>query len=91
MKLTDSRSSVRAGPNASESRLFDLKNCNRCVIVSRDPKLNGAQHKPNCATKDSDKLLEMGVEGRRSPSASPERVRVQRQGARGKFFETPCN
>lgn len=47
--------------------------------VIRDPKLNGVQHKASCATKDSDKLLDMDVEGRRSPSASPERVRVQRQ------------
>ncbi|KOC59860.1 R3H and coiled-coil domain-containing protein 1-like [Habropoda laboriosa] len=47
--------------------------------VIRDPKLNGVQCKSDCATKDTTTLLEMGVEGRRSPSASPERVRVQRQ------------
>ncbi|XP_054004848.1 uncharacterized protein LOC128890410 isoform X1 [Hylaeus anthracinus] len=45
--------------------------------VIRDPKLNGVQCKPNAKVIDT--LLEMGVEGRRSPSASPERVRVQRQ------------
>ncbi|XP_076175324.1 uncharacterized protein LOC143150745 isoform X2 [Ptiloglossa arizonensis] len=45
--------------------------------VIRDPKLNGVQCKSN--TKVTDSLPEMGVEGRRSPSASPERIRVQRQ------------
>ncbi|OAD59271.1 R3H and coiled-coil domain-containing protein 1-like [Eufriesea mexicana] len=47
--------------------------------VIRDPKLNGEQCKLDCATKGIGSLVEMGVEGRRSPSASPERVRVQRQ------------
>ncbi|XP_033342397.1 uncharacterized protein LOC117229749 isoform X1 [Megalopta genalis] len=42
----------------------------------RDPKLNGAQCKSS--TKVADTLLEMGADGRRSPSASPDRVRVQR-------------
>ncbi|CAK9824345.1 Coiled-coil domain-containing protein R3HCC1L [Anthophora retusa] len=46
--------------------------------VIRDPKLNGVQCKSDCATKDTSTLLEMGV-GQRSRSASPERVRVQRQ------------
>ncbi|KAK9295638.1 hypothetical protein QLX08_010068 [Tetragonisca angustula] len=45
--------------------------------VIRDPKLNGEQCKPT--TKGIDTLFEMGVEGQRSPSASPEHVRVQRQ------------
>ncbi|XP_015434853.1 PREDICTED: R3H and coiled-coil domain-containing protein 1 isoform X2 [Dufourea novaeangliae] len=42
----------------------------------RDPKLNGVQCKSS--PKVADSLHEMGVEGQRSPSASPERVRVQR-------------
>ncbi|XP_034179655.1 uncharacterized protein LOC117604072 isoform X2 [Osmia lignaria lignaria] len=63
----------------SEDVEHDVTLFSRDKRRKRDPKLNGVQHKPNCATKDSDKLLEMGVEGRRSPSASPERVRVQRQ------------
>nr|XP_031843204.1 R3H and coiled-coil domain-containing protein 1 isoform X1 [Nomia melanderi] len=42
----------------------------------RDPKLNGVQCKLN--SKVTDTLLEMGADGQRSPSASPERVRVQR-------------
>ncbi|CAD1473357.1 unnamed protein product, partial [Heterotrigona itama] len=45
--------------------------------VIRDPKLNGEQCKST--TKDINTLFEMGVEGQRSPSASPECVRVQRQ------------
>ncbi|KOX73100.1 R3H and coiled-coil domain-containing protein 1-like [Melipona quadrifasciata] len=50
--------------------------CYRSDVI-RDPKLNGEQCKPT--TKGIDTLFEMGVEGQRSPSASPERVRVQRQ------------
>ncbi|XP_076677980.1 uncharacterized protein LOC143374044 isoform X1 [Andrena cerasifolii] len=44
--------------------------------VIRDPILNGVQC--NSSAKVSDTLHEMGVEGGRSPSASPEHVRVQR-------------
>ncbi|CAL7937727.1 unnamed protein product [Xylocopa violacea] len=44
-----------------------------------DPKLNGAQCKSSCTPRDTGTLLEMGVEGRRSPSTSPEHVRVQRR------------
>ena len=44
--------------------------------VIRDPILNGVQC--NSSAKVSDTLHEMGVEGRRSPSATPEHVRVQR-------------
>ncbi|XP_048268659.1 R3H and coiled-coil domain-containing protein 1 isoform X2 [Bombus terrestris] len=47
--------------------------------VIRDPKLNGEQCTTSCVTKGTGTLFEMGVEGRRSPSASPERVRIQRQ------------
>ncbi|XP_017892589.1 uncharacterized protein LOC108632472 isoform X2 [Ceratina calcarata] len=48
--------------------------------VIRDSKLNGVEPTPNCTTKNSSSLLEMGVERlSRSSSASPERVRVQRQ------------
>ena len=54
--------------------------CNFLFLNLRDPKLNGEQCKPT--TKDIDTLFEMGVEGQRSPSASPEHVRVQRQGNR---------
>ena len=47
--------------------------------VIRDPKLNGEQCTTSCVTKGTGTLFEMGVEGQRSPSASPERVRIQRQ------------
>lgn len=47
--------------------------------VIRDPKLNGEQCTTSCITKGTGTLFEMGIEGRRSPSASPERVRIQRQ------------
>ncbi|XP_006609103.1 coiled-coil domain-containing protein R3HCC1L isoform X1 [Apis dorsata] len=47
--------------------------------VIRDPKLDGEQCTSNCATKSISTLLEMGIEGQRSPSASPERIRIQRQ------------
>lgn len=41
----------------------------------RDPKLNGAECKQSRTTKSTDNPREMGVEGQRSPSVSPERVR----------------